>query len=72
MYFTIRYILGTCKKSFREKMGTKSQKMGTKSQKMGTEPQKMGTEPQKMGTRHTLNTMLYYTHQKWIEEDSKV
>ena len=46
--------------------------MGTKSQKMGTEPQKMGTEPQKMGTRHTLNTMLYYTHQKWIEEDSKV
>ena len=65
MYFTIRYILGTCKKSFREKMGTKSQKMGTKSQKMGT-------EPQKMGTRHTLNTMLYYTHQKWIEEDSKV
>ena len=65
MYFTIRYILGTCKKSFRKKMGTKSQKMGT-------EPQKMGTEPQKMGTRHTLNTMLYYTHQKWIEEDSKV
>ena len=32
----------------------------------------MGTKPQKMGTRHTINIMLYYTHQKWIKEDSKV